>query len=173
VSGYLSITKRPITITADEQTKMLGDEDPDLTYNITQGNLVNDDTFSGNLVRELGETIGSYLIKLGTLMIGSGGNYDVSYVESNFIITTTAGIMNSFVSKQIDIYPNPTTNFLNIETKGQLFINEIVVYNLIGKVVKKEKNITNGIQLQGLSKGAYILKMITDKGVAIKRIVKE
>ena len=42
----LTIEKRPVTITADLKTKVYGDADPSLTYQITSGTLVGSDAFS-------------------------------------------------------------------------------------------------------------------------------
>src|SRR5439155_4898058 len=50
----LTIEKRPVEVTADDQTKVYGDVDPALTYQITQGTLAYSDTFSGGLTRDSG-----------------------------------------------------------------------------------------------------------------------
>ena len=39
-NGTLMITPRPITVTADAKTKVYGDADPALTYQLTSGTLV-------------------------------------------------------------------------------------------------------------------------------------
>ncbi|MGI6740204.1 MAG: MBG domain-containing protein [Brevefilum sp.] len=89
VPENLTISKRSITITADDKGKTIGDSDPALTYSITAGSLAYDDEISGDLVRDAGEGLGSYLIKQGTLAIddGNGGaNYDPTFVEGTFTI---------------------------------------------------------------------------------------
>src|SRR5690606_5325737 len=57
-AGALTVTARPITITADAKAKTYGDNDPALTYQITTGNLVNGDAFTGALVRDGGQEAG-------------------------------------------------------------------------------------------------------------------
>ncbi|WP_245706431.1 GLUG motif-containing protein, partial [Desulfuromusa kysingii] len=57
-----SITVRPITVTADDQSKVYGNDDPALSYQVTTGNLVGDDALAGNLSRTAGENVGSYTI---------------------------------------------------------------------------------------------------------------
>ena len=47
IGADLTITPRPITITADTKTKVYGDADPSLTYHITSGNLAFSDVFAG------------------------------------------------------------------------------------------------------------------------------
>jgi large repetitive protein len=82
--GTLSITARPITVTADDMTKSYGLLEPDLTYDY-QGTLVGDDQFSGNLIRDLGEDVGNYAINRGSLTLGS--NYNISYHPGTMTIT--------------------------------------------------------------------------------------
>jgi hypothetical protein len=85
VGANLSITARPVTVTADGKTKVYGDADPALTYQITSGNLVNGDTFGGGLARDAGESVGSYAITQGTLALSA--NYDLTFVGANVSIT--------------------------------------------------------------------------------------
>jgi hypothetical protein len=85
VDGTLTITARPVTVTADSVSKVYGDSDPTLTYQVTSGNVANGDPFSGTLTRTTGETVGSYPISQGTLALGS--NYTLTYVGSNLSVT--------------------------------------------------------------------------------------
>jgi MBG domain (YGX type)/Bacterial Ig-like domain (group 3)/Galactose oxidase, central domain len=84
VDGTLTITARPITITADAQQKIYGAADPALTYKIASGSLVNSDALSGSLTRDAGENVGVYVIRQGTLALSS--NYALTYVGANLII---------------------------------------------------------------------------------------
>ncbi|MGE3277324.1 MAG: MBG domain-containing protein, partial [Vicinamibacterales bacterium] len=86
VGANLSITPRPITVTADAKTKTYGDADPALTWNLTSGNLVNSDTLTGSLVRVTGEDVGAYAINQGTL--AATANYALTYAGANLTITT-------------------------------------------------------------------------------------
>ncbi|HEY1526434.1 MAG TPA: YDG domain-containing protein [Candidatus Angelobacter sp.] len=83
-----SILQRPITVTADSKTRIFGTPDPALTYQITSGSLVSGDSFTGNLVRAAGSTVGSYAISQGTLALSS--NYMLSFLGSSFTITPAA-----------------------------------------------------------------------------------
>jgi hypothetical protein len=78
------ITKRLVTITADPQTKHIGQPDPVLTYQVTSGSLLAGDTFSGTLTRQPGEKSGTYAILLGTLSLPD--YYEVTYVGANLTI---------------------------------------------------------------------------------------
>jgi len=81
----LTITARPITVTADPKTKARGEADAPLTYQVTSGELVAADAFIGSLTRLPGENVGVYPIQQGTLT--AGPNYDLAFVGANFTIT--------------------------------------------------------------------------------------
>ncbi len=78
-TGMLEIERSPVTITADSASKVYGASEPDLTYRITAGALVGEDSVSGALSRAAGETVGSYKIQQGTLTLG--GNYEITFEE--------------------------------------------------------------------------------------------
>lgn len=84
IGNDFSITARPITVTADAQSKDYGDADPSLSYQITSGSLAFFDSFSGTLSRDPGETIGLYAITQDTLTLN--GNYTLSFVGANLTI---------------------------------------------------------------------------------------
>ncbi len=70
---------------ADGKTKVYGDADPSLTYQVS--GLKNGDTAGGgSLSRVAGENVGVYGINQGDLALNSG-NYDLSYQGNNLTIT--------------------------------------------------------------------------------------
>jgi hypothetical protein len=79
------ITARPIEVTANSVSKTYGEADPALSYDITNGSLVTGDSFTGELVREAGENVGTYDILQGTLELDS--NYSLTFVGADFEIT--------------------------------------------------------------------------------------
>ena len=85
VGATLTITARPITVTADGQTKVYGNADPALSYQVTSGTVVTGDSFSGALTRVAGEAVGPYAITQGTLALST--NYTLSYVGATLTIT--------------------------------------------------------------------------------------
>ena len=84
VSKDFSITEKAITVTADAKSKVYGETDPALTYQITAGALVGSDALTGSLSRDAGEDVGSYPITIGSLSAGT--NYDFTFESSNFTI---------------------------------------------------------------------------------------
>ena len=78
----LTITPADIDVTIDNKVKALNDADPVFTYTAT--GFVNGDIADvlkeGALTRDVGETLGDYTIRIGTLAFG--GNYTISNVTN-------------------------------------------------------------------------------------------
>ena len=81
IGADLTITAKDITVMADAQSKVYGESDPALTYQVT--GLVAGDSLSGELTRTAGENVGSYAITQGTL---ANSNYNITYVGADLII---------------------------------------------------------------------------------------
>src|SRR6185295_7198243 len=88
ISDNLTINTRAVTITADPKSKIYGDADPALTYQISSGSLAFTDAFTGSLTRDAGETVAAYAINQGTVALNS--NYVLSYISDNLTINTRA-----------------------------------------------------------------------------------
>src|SRR4030066_2141479 len=79
------IKERAITVTADSQSKVYGEADPEFTYSITSGSLAFSDELTGELIRDTGEDTGTYQITQGTLALDS--NYILTFERVDFTIT--------------------------------------------------------------------------------------
>jgi hypothetical protein len=75
-------------------------------------------------------------------------------------------------SLNISIYPNPTSDNITIETPQK---SEIEILNIQGQSIKSFTAISNKttIDVSGFAKGLYILKVKTEKGIAVNKFVKE
>ncbi|KRA64959.1 hypothetical protein ASD79_18635 [Caulobacter sp. Root655] len=76
------ISQLALAITANDQTKNRNDVDPKLTY--VAGTLIAGDSLTGDLTRDVGETVGTYGITKGTL--SAGGNYAIAFKPAVFTI---------------------------------------------------------------------------------------
>lgn len=114
ISNNLEITKAPITITADNKTKVAGASDPVFTYKVTSGSLVGADTFSGNLTRPTGETAGTYQIQAGSLKLSD--NYELAFVPGVLTITAmpAGGVIGTSTSTA-----SATTSSLNYDATSE------------------------------------------------------
>jgi hypothetical protein len=106
--GTLTISARPVTVTADDRTKTYGDADPVLTYQVTGGSLVGGDAFTGALTRAGGESVGTYAIQQGTLALSS--NYTLTFVGANLTINKRNASVTpgSFTRQYSDLNPSFT-----------------------------------------------------------------
>ena len=109
VGANLSITVRPITVTADAQTKAYGDADPALTYTFSPTPLPFGDTFSGALSRTAGEIVGSYAISQGTLSLNS--SYSLTYVGANLTVTPRAVTVAADAQSKVYGANDPTLTY--------------------------------------------------------------
>ncbi|WP_265936272.1 MBG domain-containing protein, partial [Poseidonibacter antarcticus] len=85
-NGKYTITPKAITVSADDLTKVYGQEDATLTY--TTDGLVGEDTLSGSLKRAAGENKGEYAITQDTTLANS--NYTVTFTNGKYTITPKA-----------------------------------------------------------------------------------
>ena len=81
-------------------------------------------------------------------------------------------VLEKQLSELILIAPNPTTGELRIES-GELRIDKIEIFDIYGRKQKsrraEEQNI---IDISHLPAGIYLVKIITEKGFVIKKVVK-
>src|SRR5439155_1217053 len=83
--GKLTITQRPVEITADAKGKTYGYADPALTFQVSKGSLAYSDAFAGGLDRAAGEDVGEYAITQGSVALSS--NYELTFVGAKLTIT--------------------------------------------------------------------------------------
>jgi hypothetical protein len=105
-NGTLTVKAVAITVTADAQTKVYGDNDPALTYKVTTGALVNGDSFTGALVRDPGTSVGTYAIKQGSLALST--NYNLTYAGAIFTITPRPASVTPVAASKIYGTADPT-----------------------------------------------------------------
>jgi hypothetical protein len=123
VGANLTITARPITVTADAQSKVYGDADPTLTYKVTSGSLVPEDTFSGAISRAAGANVGTYAIGQGTLALST--NYDLTFVGANLTITVRAIAVTA--DGQHKVYGDPDPALTYTVTTGSLVTGDAFI----------------------------------------------
>jgi uncharacterized repeat protein (TIGR01451 family) len=119
-----------------------------------------------------------------TLVLGNTFSNTASiYFDYNFpIITNTASTTIQALATQdfafsnyFTLYPNPAKNVLNINTKSNIEVHTIAIYNLLGQVVLAIPNAknTNTVDVSNLKSGNYFLKITSDKGSATEKFIKE
>ena len=102
----LTITKATVTVTADAQSKVYGEADPTLTYQVS--GLVGSDALTGELSRDAGENVGTYAITQGTL--SAGDNYDMNFTGALFTINAKPEEPGTGSDPSTEISVNPSFN---------------------------------------------------------------
>lgn len=84
--------------------------------------------------------------------------------------------VDSFLSEKFNIYPNPTTNVVNITNAENMVVEQVTVYDVTGKQLSTQSyNNETEVQLnvENLASGTYMLHVETAQGTAVKKLVKK
>lgn len=85
----------------------------------------------------------------------------------------TLSIQENNLQASISVHPNPLKNFAFISNTSSAQINSAEILDLNGRLIKKDLVVDSQITVSNLQTGMYLLKLITDKGIVIKKIIKE
>lgn len=82
----VTIAKAKITVTADNKKKTYGENDPILTWSVTEGTVKSDDTLVGiSVSRASGDNVGNYTITISQTA-NANSNYDITFVNGAFTV---------------------------------------------------------------------------------------
>lgn len=73
------------------------------------------------------------------------------------------------------IYPNPSSDYINIVTSELSNLNDVIIYDFTGKIIKIEKfnNTDSIINIEDLKAGNYFLKLVSDNKIGFQKIIKK
>ena len=91
-------------------------------------------------------------------------------INNSITVGTQSKINSNKINNDIKIYPNPTSNFVFIESNNQN-IESIEVIDFTGKTILSTTN--NKIDFIDYKKGIYFIKVITNKQIFTYEIVRE
>jgi len=101
-------------------------------------------------------------------------DYNAPIVTNTFTTTVQAlGNQDFEFGSIFSLSPVPTKNTLTITTKETVSISSINIYNTLGQLVQVNTNPSETIDVSGLQSGSYFIKIISDKGSATGKFVKE
>jgi len=106
----------------------------------------------------------------------ANGSYAVEVTQNGCVDTSAChtvvgvGINNIDLSTAFNLYPNPTTGWVNIQS--DIDIESLRLFTMDGRVVKTELN-TNKLNISDLSIGVYFIVIETQKGTIRKKLVKQ
>ncbi|MBA5792201.1 T9SS type A sorting domain-containing protein [Flavobacterium sp. xlx-214] len=98
----------------------------------------------------------------------------------NFSAQNTVPTVNlsaeSVLATQFNVYPNPATTIVNINSAENKHVSKIAVYDVAGKLLSTQSfNNETNLQLntESLASGTYMLHIETNEGTAVKKLVKK
>lgn len=169
---YFEILARPITIKADDVSVTYGENDPELTYQIVEGKLIDGDKISGSVYRIPGENVGSYAIRSSLTL---GKNYSLTFINGTFTIKPLDIVLK--VDNYEKEYGQIDPNFSYIIEEGNLINGDTLHgnisresgedvgnYKLQTNIYNSNYNITiNEAYLTITPKNVYLVASIYDK----------
>ncbi len=81
------------------------------------------------------------------------------------------GITEQSLAASLQLYPNPVQDVLHINTQNGVELKQIQVYDVMGKKVLEGKSAS--LDFTGLASGLYFVKVETNQGVLVKRVMRE
>ena len=87
------------------------------------------------------------------------------------VATDTADVnVNELAALNLNVYPNPTEDKVVIEAQSR--IQQVTLMGIKGEMVEDRKTNSNKVELnlEGYSKGIYVVRVATEEGVAMRRI---
>ena len=114
-------------------------------------------------------------LNTGDMVINNANIYfDYNFpIITNDAETTFATLRNSGFTKDesIAVYPNPTTSRINIAANSD--IKSITLYDVQGRVLETILGNTKFIDISDKANGVYFLKISTNKGSKVEKVMKE
>lgn len=86
------------------------------------------------------------------------------------LVNDTVGIATYTIDAQVSLFPNPTEGMVNVQSDN-VVISEIEVYNMMGKLVRRENvsEHTAVLDLSDTAPGTYILQMKLMSGDVVRK----
>lgn len=101
---------------------------------------------------------------------GIGGGY-IYYDNLSFVDNTTAGV-NENTIEGLQMFPNPTSDILNITSANDAEKN-VVIFDMLGKQVVNTKVSNGTIDVSNLSAGIYMVNITEEGKTATKKLIKK
>lgn len=86
------------------------------------------------------------------------------------LLSTLSSIEN--LADRITVFPNPAEEFIYLKTQNNIQIEGIAILDHLGRLIKSEININEGIKVSDLVPGIYLLAVKTADGTVYKKFHK-
>jgi hypothetical protein len=85
----------------------------------------------------------------------------LQYIFSKY--SNLLAISDSFIKQNIHLYPNPTTDKINISNPNGIELKKVEIFNVYGQKLLRKSH-KNTIDIHGFSRGIYIIKIEDTNG---------
>src|SRR5690554_17474 len=148
------------------------------------GTVVAGDFLSQSSSTNLIEDFKPSAISVGISTRNSTSTYQILSKYDNIKITALNAVppevialsATNFLSEKFNLYPNPAMDIVNITNSENMFVEQVVIYDVAGKQLSAQNfNNESEIQLnvENLASGVYLLHIKTNEGTAVKRLIKK
>ncbi len=98
---------------------------------------------------------------------------DIYLDNLQFGITGTLGLNKKLESdSSISFYPNPAANFISVSSKSK--INKVEIYSITGQLIMEVNSNFDAISLDNLvNRSTYLLKVQSELGISVKKLIKK
>lgn len=86
--------------------------------------------------------------------------------------TALAVAGNFDLAEMVSVYPNPTSDFVQLNLPSDIEVNSVQLFDLLGKKIDVALN-NNQIDLSSYADGVYMLNIETNQGKLTKKIIKK
>ncbi|MFC5269296.1 T9SS type A sorting domain-containing protein [Adhaeribacter terreus] len=166
----IALTPRPATPTITPS----GDSGQELTSSAATGNqwYLNGTAITGATAQTYQTTAnGNYTV------VVTDNTTTCASLPSAAVNITNTGIKGAMAGMSVSVYPNPSNGKFNVKLVGYKHDAALELYTLTGQLIVKE-NVKAGqeatkLQVKNLAAGTYLLKVVSEKGVQINKLIVE
>ena len=94
--------------------------------------------------------------------------FEIAFFREPITLQNSLNVQD--VKKHINIYPNPTKDYINIVTSN-INVDESYIYDMSGKLILQSKQ--EKIDVSSIPSGAYVISITTSKGIISYKFIKK
>jgi len=106
------------------------------------------------------------------VMVRGAGNIFYAINSKNIKIDLSTSISEINLDN-VNVYPNPTNGIINITLNENVNVEKIILTDLQGKIVYQNSQLSTQINISNLSRGIYMLKVQSNNGISIHKVIKQ
>lgn len=118
-------------------------------------------------------------VNIGDIITGKAGIYFdfnppiiTNTVSTEITNNSILNVNENKLENYFIIYPNPTSGTISLFTKAGIDIEKIKVYSTTGRLLIENNKVSEEINLNSFPQGIYLIKLVSNKGITTKKIVK-